>query len=149
MEGQIKKIDNNLVVDSLIIGDEPHIKIKHKFKTLEKTTSKDIYSNLIGKIIVLPTCINTWIEIYPLLENIDWKEIFELPYQIISEPYLQSYQYKILNRILNCNDRLYKWKIKTGPECDSCGMIDTIDHRICYCNKEKQIWESIQQWVKR
>ena len=47
---KIKKIDNNLVLDSLIIGDEPHIKIKHKFKTLEKINSKDLYSNLIGNI---------------------------------------------------------------------------------------------------
>ena len=60
----------------------------------------------------------------------------------------QSFQYKILNRILNCNDILYLWKIKDGPECVSCGRTDTIEHRIFYCIESKQIWKSIQSWIK-
>ena len=40
-----------------------------------------------------------------------WSEIYLLPYKITKEPYFQSLQYKILNRILNCNERLYKWNI--------------------------------------
>ena len=62
--------------------------------------------------------------------------------------YLQSFQYKILNRILNCNDRLFRWKIKTGPECDSCGMTDTLEHRLFECTEEKQIWDSLQSWIQ-
>ena len=77
-----------------------------------------------------PTSINTWLDRFPFLENINWRDIYELPYKTVSEPYLQSYQYKIVNRILNCNERLNKWKIKNGPECDSCGKIDTIEHRL-------------------
>ena len=77
----------------------------------------------------------------------NWHEIFELPYKNTTEPYLQSYQYKILNRILNCNERLYKWKIKMGPECDSCGMIDTIEHCLFYCKKSKEIWVALQSWM--
>ena len=104
--------------------------------------------NLIGKITELPTSINKWIESYPFLETIDWKDIFELPYNITTEPYLQSYQYKILHRILNCNDRLFKWKIKASPECDSCGMTDTIEHRLFDCVEANKIWKCIQQWIK-
>ena len=63
------------------------------------------------------------------MENIDSKEIYELSCKITSETYLYSCQYKIVNLILTCNYQLYKWKIKVGPECDSCGMIDTIEHR--------------------
>ena len=77
-----------------------------------------------------PTSINTWLDRFPFLENINWRDIYELPYKTVSEPYLQSYQYKIVNRILNCNERLNKWKIKKGPECDSCGEIDAIEHRL-------------------
>ena len=146
---KIKKVNDNLDIHTLVITEEPHIKIKNKFKILEKVTSKEIYMSLIKKITALPTSINTWVDTYPFLEKIDWKEIFELPYKISTEPYLQSYQYKILNRILNCNDRLYKWKIKTGPECDSCGMTDTIEHRLFECIEAKQIWESIQSWIHR
>ena len=132
---KIVKPDYNPSIKTLDLTEEPQIKIKNKFKILEKVTSKEIYINLIEKIIEVPTAINTWLDIYPFMENIDWKEIYELPYNITSEPYLQSYQYKILNRILNCNYQLYKCKIKVGPECDSCGMIDTIEHRLFYARK--------------
>lgn len=58
-----------------------------------------------------PTAQETWMNIYPFLETIEWSEIYLLPYKITKEPYFQSLQYKILNRILNCNERLYKWNI--------------------------------------
>ena len=34
-----------------------------------------------------------------------------------------------------------------GPECDSCGMIDTIEHRLFYCKKSKEIWVALQSWM--
>ena len=94
-----------------------------------------------------PTSINTWLDRFPFMENIDWKDIFELPYKIVSEPYLQSYQYQIVNRILNCNKRLNKWKIKNGPECDSCGEIDTVEHRFYTCRESQKIWKGISKWI--
>ena len=55
---------------------------------------------------------------------------------------------QILNHILNCNDWLYKWKIKAKHKCDSWNMIDTIEHGLFYCIEKKQIWNSKQQWIK-
>ena len=124
------------------------IQIRNNLKNLEIITSKEIYLNLIQDKFEPPTSITTWIDRFPFLENINWRDIYELPYKIVSEPYLQSYQYKIINRILNCNERLNKWKIKDGPECDSCGEIDTIDHRLYNCRESKKIWEGIYKWIK-
>ena len=59
-----------------------------------------------------PTSIETWINIFPLLETENWNSIVLRTIKITKETYLQSFQYKILNRILNCKDKLFKWKIK-------------------------------------
>ena len=42
---------------------------------------------------------------------------YQLPYTFIKEPFLQEFQYKVLNRIINCNDKLYIWKIKDNNKC--------------------------------
>ena len=73
--------------------------------------------------------------------------VYQLPYKIVSEPYLQSYQFKIVNQILNCNERLNKWRNKNGPECDSCGEIDTIEHRLYNCRERQKIWEGLYKWI--
>ena len=39
-----------------------------------------------------PTAIDTWINIYPFLENYDWKDIYMIPFKYAREPYLQSLQ---------------------------------------------------------
>ena len=38
---------------------------------------------------------------YPFLKTIDWKDIYKISFNVIREPYLQSFQYKVINRILN------------------------------------------------
>ena len=77
-----------------------------KINTLWKLRLKWL-SNKITK----PTLQETWINIFPFLEDLEWDKILTLPYKTSREPFLQSLQYKVLNRILNCNERLAKWKI--------------------------------------
>ena len=48
-----------------------------------------------------------WIEKYPFLEVIAWGKIFHMVHYIVTEPYLESFQYKIINRLTNCNLNLY------------------------------------------
>ena len=72
---------------------------------LSKTNSKLIYESWLKKITKPPTSINTWITIYPFLEQFNWTDTFILPYKVLREAHLQSFQYKILNRIINCIPR--------------------------------------------
>ena len=37
-----------------------------------------------------PTAQETWINIYPFLETVEWSEIYLLSYKITKEPYFQS-----------------------------------------------------------
>ena len=105
---QIKEIANKQNSEITRIPDEPHIKINKNLKQLTKCTNKNIYYTLMHKYIKLPTSIEKWVIIFSFLEKEDWSQIFKRAFQITKEPYLQSFQYKILNRILINKDNLFK-----------------------------------------
>lgn len=129
------------------LNDEPQVKIKHCFKTLATISNKQIYNELIVRKCKPPTSLQTWIEAYPFLETANWDNIFELPFKIIKEPYLQSFQFKIIHRILNCNDKLCTWKILPTSECQYCGNIDTIEHHLVLCPKSTKFWNQVTEWL--
>lgn len=56
------------------------------------------------------------------LDKEDWSQTFE----ITKEPYLQSLQYKILNRILNNKQNMYKWKLSQTYKCNVCSEVDSL-----------------------
>jgi len=71
-----------------------------------------------------------------------------MPYKTITEPYFQSFQYKIINRILNCNEKLHKWGFKTSNQCSYCNEIDTLEHHLFYCRESQNMWIHLKDWVK-
>ena len=87
------------------------------------------------------------INIYSFLENLEWDAIYLLPYKITSEPFLQNLQYKILNRILNCNNQLFTLKITESNKCYDCNQIDTLEHHLIHCITSGRIWESLEEWI--
>ena len=70
-----------------------------------------------------------------------------IPYRCIVEPSLQSFQYKIINRLLNCNENLCKWKIKNSDKCFYCLKVDTIEHHLFECTESKKIWAKLNKWM--
>jgi len=114
---------------------------------LLETNTKEIYLEFLRPYTSPPTCINTWIECYPFLETLDWRSIYKLPYLIVREPYLQTFQYKIINRTFNCNHMLYNWKIIETPTCNNCKMIDTLEHYFYECTEIRQFWKNVGQWI--
>ncbi len=95
-----------------------------------------------------PTSIETWIDIFPFLGKVEWSTYFTIPQKITREPYLQSFQYKILNRIINCKEKLFKWKISETPVCIYCNEIDTIEHHFFYCRESSLFWNRLEKWLE-
>ncbi len=123
--------------------------IRNNKKPIQLVTSKDIYSSLITKKAKPPTSLDTWTDTYPFMININWKTLFTIPYKIIKEPYLQSFQFKILHRIINCGEKLYQWKIVNDDKCNYCTeSIDTIEHHFFYCPESKLFWNRVEEWMK-
>ena len=113
------------------------LKLRMNLVTMHKTTTvrasnKALYWIAIDKIFKEPTAVETWIVSYPFLINIPWHKMFKLMHRISPEPYLHSFQYKIVNRILNCGTNLYKWKLKDSPICCYCNNIGTIEHHLFF-----------------
>lgn len=129
------------------IDSVPKLRINNSLKSITLLTSKHIYMELVNKISKPITSLDTWIDIYPFLETVDWKKIFSLPYQIVREPYIQTFQYKIINRTLNCNSNLYKWGIRESPHCHYCNQYDTLEHHLFYCNESQKFWEKLKHWI--
>ena len=65
---------------------------------------------------IIKDCENIQNPINPFFENVNWKDINTLPYRITTEPYLQSYQYKIIKRILIVMTDCSSVKLKRGRD---------------------------------
>ena len=94
-----------------------------------------------------PASISRWIESYPFLEVACWEKIFRVVHFFIKEPYLQSFQYKIINRLINCKQNLFKWKIKDSPNCNHCGETDTLEHHLFWCIECTKFWTDFRKWM--
>ena len=107
-----------------------------------------MYNHVLCETFKEPTSVEYWIEMFPFMARADWPKIFLLTKSILKQPYFQNFQYKILNRILNCNQKLKIWKIKKTDECVYCKEVDTLCHHLYDCTKTKELWENLQIWMK-
>ena len=92
------------------------------------------------------TACSKWESLYPM-HDFDWKEIFEMPYSVARETYLQSFHYKLINRYLACNVNLHKWNKAPNPHCHDCKKLDTLEHHLYECQKLQPFWNNLFTWL--
>ena len=56
--------------------------------------------------------------------------------------HIQSFQFLVIHRIINCNDNLFKWKILDNPTCFYCTSVDTIEHHF-FIVKSLEFWKDL------
>ena len=147
-----KIIKSNIPIPNLNNFRTPNESITlncENIKLIRLLYNRDIYKHLLAPKYKEPTAISAWIEIFPFMNDADWQKIFILPYTLVKEPYLQSFQFKIVNRVLNCNYNLYKWKIKSSNKCIYCSEIDTVQHHLYECPQCKIIWNQLKKWMTK
>ena len=135
-----KKIPKNNDISINICG--------HK-KTIFKCRCKDYYWNLLNASTREPTCIKSWTKIFPILADFgkdQWGSIFKIPFQSIRETNIQSFQYKLNNRIIPCNEWLCTLKVKDNDCCNYCNCSDTLLHFFIWCEKCKHFWVRFFNW---
>ena len=69
-----------------------YLKIKGILTNLTNVSNRDLYFELISTKVKEPSSIDTWIDIFPFLENVSWKAIFQNTHQIAPDTYLQTFQ---------------------------------------------------------
>lgn len=118
-----------------------------KILPLCKMTSKDARDLLLMHHQAIPTVHDKWEDIFNIqISKNQWELIYSLPYFCALESRLQSFQYKILNRIAYHNYLVHKYGYIQSNKCEKCGTIETIEHKYYYCDIVKHLWENFFKW---
>ena len=125
-----------------------YLSYNSNFITICKLENKLIYKTFFNQIIKPPSALYIWANTYPFLDKFEWGPVFNLTYLITQEPYVRSFQYKITNRILNCRNNLFKWKIVDNNKCSLCSQTDTIEHHLFECKHSTEMQLNLEQWLK-
>ena len=123
---------------------------QNEFKQFTDFTSRELYDKMLinSNSRHVPASKVKWEE--SLSSNIlNWKLIYSNAFKSCRSTKLQSFQYKIINRVIACNHWLFNIKIKDNPNCDSCKIDDTLAHFFIECVHVKPFWISFKQWWKR
>ena len=66
---------------------------------------------------VTPTSVLKWKTVHEDFDmsEEEWTDVFLRPYFCLRETKLQSFQYKIIHRIINCNKKSFDMKFKNSP----------------------------------
>ena len=127
--------------------DVPKLKIGETKTPITSLKTRDFHRVLIDRGSTTPTAVTRWSSLYPeFVEQIDWKQVYILPYTITRSTKLQTLQYKIINRIFACRENLAKWKISDNNLCASCSVPDTLEHYFFECTSSIRLWRSFETW---
>ena len=109
---------------------------------ISKLNSKSLYYNLVTQKTVKPYQEVVW-ETYFEVQNINFKSIYKNKIKNIKEKKLSEFNFKVLHRILPCNDNLKKWKIQNYSFCEICQTKHDIPHLLYYCRKAQSVWDIV------
>lgn len=130
-----------------ILKDEFYIKVNSKFIVAKKIKSSDLYWKIINRsnTVLKPTAQAKWQNKYEISDE-SFKKIYTLPFKCCKYTKYQSFQYKIIHRIVACNYWLAKMNIHETGKCSFCDEIDTIEHFFTQCPKTLLFWNMFYRW---
>jgi hypothetical protein len=113
-----------------------------------KVDIKEVYWLLVQKKLKEPVHQKKWMDEFPLMKEVEgiWPRIYTSAHVGIREVAIQSLQYRIINRIINCQSKLYEWKITNSRNCIFCNNNDSIQHFFIDCENIKMFWKGLFSW---
>ena len=95
----------------------------------------------------VPACHKKWNDELDLdIDDVGWSIAHKSPFQATHETAIQSFQYKVINRIIPRHHWLHIMKIKPSPNCELCDVDDTLIHYFVSCRRVKHFWNSFAVW---
>ena len=83
-------------------------------------------------------------------KELDWKVIYTLPSKVTTNTYLRSFQYKLLNKILYLNEKIFVFGLSTTSSCSFCNYFgENITNLFCDCAIAQCLWKKIQWKIER
>ena len=86
---------------------------------------------------------------YPMLSR-DWKDVYSLAFKVTLDTRLRAFQYKLLNRIIFTNVKLFAFKMVDSPMCNFCDVEEeSLEHLLFTCKVTDLFWKEVLSWLIR
>ena len=75
--------------------------------------------------------------------DIDWKSVYSLSFRTTLESKLREFQFKILNRIVFTNEKLFRFGMAESPFCAFCQTeVESVEHLLFSCRVSSSFLET-------
>ena len=82
--------------------------------------------------------------------SFNWKKIYSLAFSVALDTKLRAFQYKLLNRIVFANDKLFRFNIVESPLCTFCTVDEeSLENILFFCQVTELFWKEILSWLAR
>lgn len=71
-----------------------------------------------------------------------------MPYKITRETKLQSFQYRVLFRLITCKRYLHTIHMSEDDKCVYCGAQESITHFLVACPSAQDFWGKLDAWCQ-
>ena len=82
--------------------------------------------------------------------TIDWKRVYLLSFRTILETKLKEFQFKILNRIVFTNEKLFRFDMAESDKCALCQTteVESIEHLLFSCKISSVFGKHVLSWLR-
>lgn len=132
-------------IDLKLNDDEPP-------KNVANISAKEMYGNIVGKMGTQRAAREKWRkgdDGIQIVNHTDWTAACERIYTSTRETKIESFQFKLLHRIVPCRTFLKQIRIVTSDECPFCGQKDSIIHFFFKCGDVTTFWKTLCAWFRR
>ena len=113
-------------------------------KNNEYKTTKQLYEQSVNQKFTKPRSV-----LY--LQNVSQESIshtYRLKIKYLKDKQIAEFNYKLLNDLLICRQKLQKWGLNEDSKCVFCSKEETVEHLIFTCHQKFQIWKSVYTILK-
>ena len=128
-----RSIQNSVISNKVTT---PFVYDSGKVHLLSKLTTKCVYEMFCHKKYVTATCIHKWNEMHQRQEE-EWADIFTRTFKVVRETKLQSFQFRVIHRIITCNKQ---GKSEGFDSCDRPINLKLDSNRQFFCPCDREIW---------
>ena len=140
MKKNIRQTSENT---SLLVVKDRHLLRGSRVIILEKLSSKELYSLLISAVNHQPSSQKYFDNLFSNVE-LPWREIYLNARKATASSHLRSFNYKIINNVLNLNEKLFQFCKTQSPLCSFChNEAETTLHVFHKCSVTKTLWNQL------
>ena len=130
------------------LPDSPAILISNNLVSIFFVSSKQIYQLFLEKKQTTPTAKVRLAAKYPN-RDIDWKGVYSLAFRTTLQSKLREFQFKILNRIVFTNEKLFRFGMADSPTCAFCQTeVESLEHLLFSCKVPSKFWKHVLSWLR-